>query len=405
MPKSLEIIRKLAKKRDNKLLLFVVDGIGGVPDPKTNKTELEFANIPNIDELARNSICGMILPVSEGITPGSGLAHLSLFGYDPFEYEIGRGVLEAIGLGVNLGPNDLACRANFATIDYDRNIIVDRRAGRQSTEETSKLCDLLSKQISSIDGTKVRILPGKGHRFVVIFSQERLSDKISENDPQKNNFPPREIHPISSEGNYTARVVNSFLKACCEVIRNNRPANYVLLRGFSKLPKIPSMNEIYNIRSAAIATYPMYKGLARIVGMDVLDSGPSISDELSVLRSRLDEYDFFYLHIKETDSYGEDGEFIKKVRKIEEVDRYIPEIREMGFDVIALTGDHSTPAVLKSHSWHPVPICLYTKFAWKNNVKHFCEKECINGILGKIAAKDVLPLMLANAERLDKYGA
>jgi len=400
------VIKDIVKKTDTKIVLLVIDGLGGIPHPVTGKTELEAAITLNLDKLVNQYACGMIIPISYGITPGSGPAHLALFGYDPFKYEIGRGVLEALGLGVELTDQDLACRGNFATLDYENNTVVDRRAGRISTEKNKEICAVIQNEVCEIEDVKVKIIPGKEHRLVVIFHGEGLSDKVTENDPQREGIPPNIIQPLEKEAEKTASIVNKFLDKVKKIL--HPPANYILLRGFAKCPKIPLMSEIYKLTPAAIATYPMYRGLAALVGMRVLPvPGETIEDEISVLKSNFGNYDFFYLHVKKSDSYGEDGNFERKVEILNEVDKFIPEILSLKPDVFIITGDHSTPSVMKSHSWHPLPIIICAKYAEKANVhvKKFSERECMNGALGIFHAINVMPLALSYAGKLDKFGA
>lgn len=399
---SESMIKEISIKTDSKILLLVIDGVGGLP--LDGKTELERAETPNLDNLASRSICGLTDAVGYGITPGSGPSHLALFGYDPLKYIIGRGVLEALGIGVELTPKDMAARGNFATMD-SRGIIVDRRAGRIPTEKNREICALLGKKIEKIKGVKVFIRPGKEHRFVAIFRGDGLNGPLSDADPQKNGEKARPARALSARAKKAEEVANSFIKKASEVLKSEHPANTVLLRGISKVPRIPSMGELFNLSPAAIATYPMYKGLARLVGMEVLQTGESIQDELRTLRGNFAKFDFFYLHIKQTDSSGEDGDYEKKVKVIEEVDIYIPEILDLKFDVIVVTGDHSTPALLKSHSWHPNPFLLHSRFIRVDGVNRFTERECSKGSLGRFLAVNAMPLMLANALKLKKFGA
>ena len=399
---SESIIKEISIKTDSKILLLVVDGVGGLP--QDGETEMERAKTPNLDNLASRSICGLTDAIGYGITPGSGPSHLALFGYDPVKYIIGRGVLEALGIGVELTHKDMAVRGNFATMD-NRGIIVDRRAGRISTEKNREICALLGKKIEKIKGVKVFIRPGKEHRFVVVFRGDGLNGPVSDADPQKNGEKAKPARALSSKAKKTEEVANSFIKKATEVLKSQHPANTVLLRGISRVPRIPSMGELFNLSPAAIATYPMYKGLARLVGMEVLPTGETIEDELNTLKENFEKYDFFYLHIKKTDSSGEDGNFEKKVKAIEEVDRFIPEILNLKFDVIVITSDHSTPSLLKSHSWHPNPFLLHSKFIRVDGAKRFTERECSRGGLGRFPAVDAMPLMLANGLKLKKFGA
>jgi len=398
---SHDVIKSLVVQNDAKILLVVMDGLGGLPI--NGKTELEAAKTPNLDSLASKSVCGLTHPVSPGITPGSGPAHFSLFGYDPLEYEIGRGVLEALGLGIQLNKSDVVARGNFATRKGD--VVIDRRAGRLPTQENKRICGMIQNHIREIDGVKISLNPGKEHRFALVLRGNGLDPALSENDPQKDNQKIRQIISLNSEAWRTALVVNKFLDKANKLLKNEHPANALLLRGFSSLPDIPSIKNLYKLKAVAIATYPMYKGLAKLVGMKVLECGETLEDELKCLKEKFSSYDFFYFHIKKTDSYGEDGNFKQKVKYIEEIDGYIPQLLDLKPDVLAITGDHSTPSLLKSHSWHPNPLLLYSERCRTDDVKKFSEKECIRGGLGIFHSVELMPLMLANALKLQKFGA
>ncbi len=408
---NLQLIKNLAIKNEKKIVMIVIDGLGGAPSyEKKFNTELEVANIPNLDNLARESLCGLAIPVDYGITPGSGPAHLALFGYDPVKYLIGRGVLEVLGLGMQMTKNDVAFRGNFATID-ENGVITDRRAGRIPTQKTVELCNLLSEKIKKINDTEILLKPGKGHRFAGIFRGEELSDSITENDPHKEGNKPHKILPIDPEDKHalhTSKIVEEFISQATELLKPYKPANYILLRGFSKYPDIPRMQEVYKFTPVAIAVYPMYKGLAQIVGMEVVDGCENIYDEINKLKELYSKpYDFYYVHIKDTDVLGEDGNFDAKVKKLEEIDKLIPEILSLNPDLLIITGDHSTPSVVKGHSWHPVPVAIYSKDipTVKNNVNRFTEEEFSRGILGTIYSTKILPLAMAYTMKLDKYGA
>jgi 2,3-bisphosphoglycerate-independent phosphoglycerate mutase len=399
---SEEIIRSLTIKTSSKIVLLVMDGLGGLR--VDGKTELEAAHTPHLDELASRSICGVADPVSPGITPGSGPGHLGMFGYDPLQYEIGRGVLEALGIDMHLGDRDVVVRGNFATMDK-QGIITDRRAGRIPTEKNIELCQLLHENIPTIDDATVEIRNGKEHRFVLRFTGEGLDGRLEDTDPQKEGKVALKAAPLAPEAAKTAKIVDSFVDRANEILRDHHPANTVLLRGISKIPSIPSMTDLFKLTPACIATYPMYKGLARLVGMEILETGEGIIDEFKTLKEHYKKFDYFFLHIKKTDSYGEDGNFQKKVEVIEEVDRHIPALLELSPDVIAVTGDHSTPALLKGHSWHPNPFMLYSKYERIDDVQEFSEAACAKGGLGRFLAVHEMPLMLASALKLEKFGA
>jgi len=396
------LMRSLTLKTPSTIVLLVMDGVGGLR--VDGKTELEAAHSPHLDDLAARSICGVTDPVSPGITPGSGPGHLGMFGYDPLRYEIGRGVLEALGIEMELGKSDVVARGNFATMDH-KGIIVDRRAGRIPTEKNKELCDLLQKEIPEIEGVQVEVRHGKEHRFVLRFMEEGLDGRIEDTDPQREGNPPHPPTPLVPEAEHTAQIIKLFSERANGVLQDHHPANTVLLRGISQIPAIPSMNDLFKLTPACIATYPMYKGLARLVGMEILETGETIADEFQTIKERFQEFDYFFLHIKKTDSYGEDGNFEKKVEIIEEVDRHIPELLALGPDVIAVTGDHSTPALLKGHSWHPNPFMLYSKYERIDDVQEFTEAACVKGGLGRFLAVHEMPLMLASALKIEKFGA
>ncbi|MFQ6122088.1 MAG: 2,3-bisphosphoglycerate-independent phosphoglycerate mutase [Dehalococcoidales bacterium] len=399
---SLELIREIAQPSPSKIVLLVIDGLGGLPDPETGKTELETASTPNLDQLATKGICGLIDPVGPGITPGSSPGHLALFGYDPVSYNIGRGVLEAIGIDFELQPGDVAARGNFCTVDK-MGLITDRRAGRISTEKCAELCQLLDGRL--IDDVKLFVSPVREHRLIVVFRGDGLVPEVSDSDPQQIGVAPKSVTPLSPEADRLANIANQFVAQAKAILAGHHPANMVLLRGFSQHPHFPSMSEIYKLKTAAIAGYPMYRGLAKLVGMEVLETGTTIEDEFTTLKQNYSNYDFFYLHIKGTDSAGEDGDFERKVRILEQIDKTLPQLIGLEPDVIVVTGDHSTPALLKGHSWHPVPILLYSKWCRPDRVSQFSESACVSGALGRFPATQIMLLAMANALKLTKFGA
>jgi len=398
----LEEIRQISVVSPSKIVMLVIDGLGGLPDVKTGKTELETARTPHLDQLAKKGICGLIDPVSPGITPGSGPGHLALFGYDPLKFIIGRGVLEALGIGFELKKNDVAARGNFCTVD-GKGLITDRRAGRITTDKCTELCTLLSQ--IKLQRVESFVLSVKEHRFSFVLRGEGLAAEISDTDPQKTGVVPYPAKYTKITAKHTADTVNDFINKSKGVLAKHHPANMILLRGFSKLPHIPSMNEIYKLTPAAIASYPMYKGLAKLVGMKIFNADSGIQEELKILNDCYAKHDFFYVHVKHADSAGEDGDFERKVKVIEQVDSALPQLLNLKPEVIIVTGDHSTPALLKGHSWHPVPVLLYSQWCRPDNVKEFSESACISGGLGRLPAADIMPLAIANALKLTKFGA
>jgi 2,3-bisphosphoglycerate-independent phosphoglycerate mutase len=399
---SLELIRGLAQPSPDKIVLLVIDGLGGLPHPKTGKTELETAKTPNLDKLAAEGICGLTDPISPGITPGSTPGHLALFGYDPIRYNIGRGVVEAMGIDFDLKPGDIAARGNFCTVD-EKDLITDRRAGRISTEKCAELCKLLSGVV--IDGVKLSVLPVREHRFVVVFGGKGLAPDVSDSDPQQLGVAPKAVTALNPKAQLMSAIANKFVEQARAILAKHHPANMLLLRGFSQRPDIPTMPEIYRIKPAAIAAYPMYRGLAKLLGMQVLNTGMTIAEEMKALKENYKDHDFFFLHIKKTDSAGEDGDFEGKVKLIEEADKSLPVLLSLKPEVIVVTGDHSTPAILKAHSWHPLPVLLHSKWCRTDRVGGFSETACIAGGLGRFPTTQIMPLAMAHALKLAKFGA
>jgi 2,3-bisphosphoglycerate-independent phosphoglycerate mutase len=396
-----DIARELATTTDSKIILMVCDGLGGLP--MGGRTELEAAKHPNMDEIARRGVCGVTDPVFMGITPGSGPAHLGLFGYEPLEYQLGRGILEALGSGVEVGRNDVVARGNFATVKS--GLVVDRRAGRIPTPANEQLCARLNSGLSKQEGVEIELMPGKEHRFVARFRAEGLSDALSDADPQKDGKPRVQAAALKPEAGRTAVIVNRFLDELTEFLKKEPAANTALLRGFSKFPSIPTMADLYRLRPAAVANYPMYKGLAKLLGMDVLDVGAETTDLFDALEREYANHDFFYVHFKKTDAAGEDGNFDKKVAAIEEVDRFLPRLLALKPDVLVVTSDHSTPALLHGHSWHPNPFVLVSPNAQPDDVAALTEAACARGALGRFRSIYAMPMMLAHALKLKKYGA
>ena len=397
-----QLTRQLHLKNNTKIVMYVGDGLGGLPQEPGGLTELETANTPNLDALAKRGICGGSIPVLPGISPGSGPGHLGLFGYDPLQYVIGRGALEATGIGFQLQDDDVAVRANFISLDAAGNI-TDRRAGRIPTEESAPLARKLREV--KIPGVEIFVEPVKEHRFVVVFRGKGLGDRVHDTDPQRTGVPPLGPTAADAESQKTADIALEFVRQGRELLKDQPRANGITLRGFAEKPKLPSYEEVYGLKAAAIAVYPMYKGLARLVGMDIAGQAQTLDEQMTVLEENWSKYDFFFIHYKYSDSTGEDGNFAAKVKRIEEFDAAVPRITALNPDVLVVTGDHSTPSMLQSHSWHPVPTLLVSKVCRTDGCQKFGEDECLHGGLGQFEAKHLMTLALANAGRLGKYGA
>jgi 2,3-bisphosphoglycerate-independent phosphoglycerate mutase len=400
---QLELMQELSIKNDTKIVMLILDGLGDAPREPGGPTALEAAHTPNLDALAARSSCGLSLPVAPGITPGSGPGHLALFGYDPLRFEIGRGVLEALGIGFDLGPQDVAARGNFCTVD-EHGVIVDRRAGRIPTEEGARRVEMLRG--IRLPGVQTFVEPVREYRFMLVLRGEGLSGEIDDTDPQKTAVKPLPAVPNHPAAEHTAKLVNQWIAEAARILAGHPPANMLTLRGFAKDPNLPKFPDIYKLRPAAVAVYPMYKGVSRLVGMDILRfQGDAPADEFAAVRQHWDAYDFFFVHIKKTDSAGEDGNFDAKVHVIETVDQALPALLDVEPDVLVVTGDHSTPTTIRSHSWHPLPILLSARTARTNPVDAFGETACLAGCLGHIQHTDIMPLAMAHALRLTKYGA
>ena len=397
------LLQNLIIPAQTKIVMLIMDGLGGLPREPGGKTELETARTPNLDDLAQRSSLGLTIPVAPGITPGSGPGHLAIFGYDPLQYEIGRGAMEALGVDFELGPDDLAARGNFCTVDTDGRII-DRRAGRIGTDVNQDLARLLGT--IRIEQSEIFIEPVKEHRFAFIMRSPGLYDALSETDPQRIGVVPLPVLALDPDSEKAARYVNQFITAANELLTHKHPANMILLRGFAKFPIMPTFQEKYGLKAAAIALNGMYRGVARLVGMQVLNVDvTTLNDEFVTLEKNWSDFDFFYLHVKKTDTFGELGDFDGKVGAIEEVDAFIPRLLVLKPDVIIIGGDHSSPSILKSHSWHPVPVLIYSHYVRADRITVFGESACSHGSLGIIPATHIMPTALANALRITKYGA
>jgi 2,3-bisphosphoglycerate-independent phosphoglycerate mutase len=397
-----DLVRTLWTKNDSKLVLLIADGLGGLPIEPGGPTELEAAQTPNLDRLAKIGVLGNMYPIKPGITPGSGPGHLAVFGYDPLKHVIGRGVLEATGIGFEVGPNDVAIRCNFVTLNPDRTI-KDRRAGRIPTEQSAPLAIRL-RQVK-IPGVEVFVEPVREHRFAVIFRGNGLGGRVQDTDPQKTGVPPLDLVAADPASQRTAEIARQFIAQAQQLLADQPKANGLTMRGFSAKPDLPAFQEVYGLKAAAIAVYPMYKGLARLVGMEIVGQPRSLDEEIDVLARAFNDYDFFFVHFKYTDSRGEDGNFAAKVKMIEQFDAVLPRVEALRPTVLIVTGDHSTPAALGSHSWHPVPVLLSAASCRPDGCTRFGETQANCGGLGHFEAMYLMPLALAHAGRLAKFGA
>jgi 2,3-bisphosphoglycerate-independent phosphoglycerate mutase len=404
------LIKDIVQRNETKIVLLVMDGLGGLPAADVGpggKTELEAARTPNLDALARRSACGLHLPVAMGITPGSGPGHLALFGYDPKIYQIGRGILEALGLGMEVKKTDVALRCNYSTVRG--GVVKDRRAGRIPTPQSGKLTEKLQKEIKEIDDVEVHFGAGMEHRFAVVLRfpdiLEQGAADINDTDPQEVDREPMPLSPRTHEAEKVAAVAGKLVDRAAMILKDEERANYILLRGFSQMPRMPDFQEAYGLRALGVSVYPMYRGVAKLVGMEAADLDGDVAEELELLRSNYDRYDFFFVHVKKVDSYGEDGDFEAKKKVIEAVDALVPEVLALRPDVLMVTGDHSTPAALRSHSWHPVPVLLHSPHVLGGTSGAFSERECLKGELGIFPTTSLMIMALANTGRLKKFGA
>ena len=401
---ELELIDKLVTKNDKKIIFLIMDGLGGLPQTGGTQTELEAAQTPNLDRLAASGTCGLLDPVGYGITPGSGPAHFALFGYDPVKFNVGRGLLGAAGVNFDMAEGDLYIRANFTTMDK-KGLITDRRAGRIPTEKNQELCALLQKSISLPSGMKVFFVTEKEHRALVALRGANLCEEIAETDPQKTGKPATKPTALKPQARQTAATIAELMAQVNKTLAGEEKANTMLLRGYASYRRFPSMAERFGLKPLAIASYPMYKGIARLLGMKLAAETNTIEDEIQALRANFQDYDFFFVHIKYTDSRGEDGKFDEKVKVIEKVDSLLPEICALSPDVLVVTGDHSTPAAMAGHSWHPVPVLLSAKTCRPDLATSFGERACLGGGLGRMPMKYLMAIALAHAGKLQKFGA
>ena len=399
-----ELIDTLIVRNNSKIVFLVMDGLGGLPAPGRNETELEAARTPNLDLLARQSVCGLLDPVGYGITPGSGPAHFALFGYDPVKNNIGRGILEGAGIDFPMTEKDLLVRVNFATLDREGRVS-DRRAGRIDNETNQRICGKLQERVRIGGGVEVIFRSVREHRALLVLRGEGLREEIAETDPQQTGVPPLPPRALVPEAEKTSALFSEVIEKTRTVLADEKKANMMLLRGYARYRRYPSLRERFGLNALAIAAYPMYRGIARLLGMEVAAPTDTIKAEIDVLRESFAMHDFFFVHVKPTDSRGEDGSFDAKVRVIEEVDALVPLVMGLRPDVLVVTGDHSTPAALASHSWHPVPVLLFADACRPDRVERFGERDCIQGGLGRMPMVHLMGLALAHAKRLEKFGA
>jgi 2,3-bisphosphoglycerate-independent phosphoglycerate mutase len=403
---SQQITARLAQRSDSRIVLLVLDGVGDIRTSEQPRTALEQAETPNLDALAARSALGRLVPVATGVTPGSGPGHLALFGYDPTtpEADIGRGVLEALGLGLEIRPGDVVARGNFATMDAS-GLLTDRRAGRIATDECIRLCSTIQSAFDDYDDIEIRVEPGEEHRFVLILSGDELSPWIADTDPQRVGLAALAPQALKAEADPTAHRLAEIISVANSVLVDEEKANCILLRGVSELPDLPDFTKIHQLRAGAFAGYPLYRGVAAACGMEVVPCGKQVEDVIDVVGSRWIDFDFFFMHIKQTDKAGEDGNLAKKIAVVEQVDAALPRLLDLGPTVLAITGDHSTPVPMAAHSWHPVPLLVSSPVCFVDDCREFSETLATAGHLGTFPAVEMMSLLLANAGRLAKFGA
>lgn len=400
-----EIWEELAWEKNTKIIYLILDGLGGLPDPERGGTELQVAKVPNLDQLAQRSSCGLLEMVGPGITPGSGPGHLALFGYDPLKYRVGRGVLSALGIDFDLQPGDVAARLNFATVDQEGKVS-DRRAGRIATELNEQLCQKIREKVTLDFDGEYFLKTVSEHRAVLVLRGEGLGDAINDTDPQVTGVPPRDPVAETEAAQKTVDLVQKFTHQVKTVLADEKPANMILMRGFERYEPLPSLRDRFGLRGICIADYPMYRGVSRLIGMEVAPRPGGMEKRFEALQSLYsDDYDFYFLHVKKSDSEGEDADFQGKVEVLEAVDQLLPQVLDLQPDVVVVAADHSTPATLGGHSWHPVPLMISAESARVDPVQHFHEYDCAQGMLGLRPGTHLMGLALAHAHRLRKFGA
>jgi 2,3-bisphosphoglycerate-independent phosphoglycerate mutase len=396
------LIESLVRRTDSKIVMMIMDGLGGFPGPN-GRSELEVAKTPHLDRLTQEGALGLATPVGPGITPGSGPGHLALFGYDPIENLVGRGILDILGTGVDLRPGDVAARLNFCSVDAEGNV-TDRRAGRIATEIGSRLVDKLNDGLR-LSGVEAHVHIVKEYRGALVLRGEELYGNVTDTDPQTTGRPRLQAEARDERSRFVAQAVNEFSDQAARILEQESPANMVLVRGIDRYDSLPTFQDRYQLTPACIASYPMYRGVSRLVGMDILDAGQSWADEVAQLERSWADHDFFFIHYKYTDSRGEDGDFDAKVRALEEVDAEVGRLAALKPQILAVCGDHSTPSALAAHSWHPVPLLLWGQWVFPDASEAFTERQAQRGGFGHVRTRDVMAQLLAHAGKLEKYGA
>lgn len=402
-----------------KIVLIVLDGLGDRPNKILHgRTALQAAYRPNLNHLASLGINGVMHPIKPGIRSGSDTSHLSLLGYDPEEVYTGRGPFEALGLGLEVLPGDIAFRANFGTVDSG-GIVMDRRADR-----ISQGTDLLASSLNmNIDGYIFRVKEGVEHRAALVIHGPGLSSAVTDSDPHEVGKKVETVKGVDEAGKRTAELVNRFLEKVRNILRNHpvnteriknglKPANEVLLRGAGKAPDLIPFEKKYGMKGACIAGIPMITGLCNMLGMDIIKvkgatgrTDTNYEGKVSALINALKTHDFVILNFKGTDVAGHDGDPILKKSVIERVDRAIAPLKnQLENTAIAITGDHSTPCEMKDHSGDHLPILFVTSGNLRDRVKRFDEISCMEGGL-EINSTNVMDYLLQISDRSDKYGA
>jgi 2,3-bisphosphoglycerate-independent phosphoglycerate mutase len=406
----------------DKILILICDGLGDRPvGALKGKTPLEAAPRPNMNHFAKGGACAIIDIIAPGVRPGSDTAHLALLGFDPYKVYTGRGPFEAMGVGMEVRPGDVAFRCNFSTVN-DKMEIEDRRAGRIK-EGTAELARALDGW--EYEGVKVYFKEGTEHRGVLLLRALGLSPLVSDPDPHEEGVRPHECLPKAPEAALTARVVNAFVKRSHEILMEHpvnrerikagkRPANIILPRGAGMMPHLPSFQERFGMKCAAIAGVALVKGICRVAGMELLDvkgaTGGLDTDmdaKMKAALKALDSHDMVLVNIKAADLCGHDGDYKMKSKVAGRIDKALGLLRkDLPEDAhFALTADHSTPCCAKDHTGDPVPLAIYGRHVRTDGVQTFGERACAGGGLGRLRGTDLLQVMLDLAGRSEKFGA